>query len=361
MRRRISVASARVVFSLLPAMAIFLSTGCMATRYSSSETLANVHPSETLVRSYYIEHVEGGIFVPNAHAMNRYGDSPKISPDRSDIDRLLHRHYPLVFNRKDGAVPLHVECSGTIPPAGLEANAEINPMVLALFWRYHEKGKITVSLLLDDAGAKRTVRVPFEKSRTESLLFWPLIVPGRKNWPTVFGNMENPHAVRTVLTELVASGVVKALNRATPEEMGKLVARAHRTEEQKSALEWLFSTTNTTFSVDAAGKFFVEVEHVYRPLPVNYTEKSALPAICGQSFNAETQTGKIVADVTGCDPSLAADYLLMRLIPAICRSKGVVFDPSATPPGGAVFKIMAFGQETENGKDIFRIEFVSVQ
>ena len=349
MLRRINAAS------LLLAMAGTFATGCMATRYSSSETLAKVRPSETLVRSYYIEHVEGEIVIADTR-----GDSQRVSPDRSDIDRLLHRRYPLVFNRKDGAVPLHVACSGTVPPAGSESH-EINPMVLALFWRYYEKGKIAVSLLLDDAGAKRTVRVPFQKSRTESLLFWPLIVPGKKDWPTVFGNMENPRAVRTVLTELVASGVVKALNRATPEEMGKLVARAHRTEEQESALQWLFSTTNTTFSVDASGTLFVEVEHVYRPLPVNYTEKTTPPTILAQSFDKETRTGKVVADVTGCNPSLAAEYLLQRLIPAICRTKGVVFDLSKAPPEGAIYKKKAVSQERENGKDIFRIEFFLVQ
>ncbi len=355
MRRRISVASTYSGLPLLLALSGAFATGCMATRYSSTETLAKVRPSETLVRSYYVEHVEGDIAIADAR-----GDSQKISPDRSDIDRLLHSRYPSVFNRKDGAVPIHVECSGTVPPAGSEAH-EINPMIFALFWRYQEKGQISVSLLFDDAGAKRTVRVPFRKSRTESLLFWPLIVPGRKDWPTAFGNMENPRCVRTVFTELVASGVVKALNRTTPEEMGKLVARAHRTEEQKSALEWLFSTTNTTFSVDASGKFFVEVEHVYRPLPVSYTEKAALPAILTQSFEASTRTGKVVADATGCDSTIVADYLLMRLIPAICRSKSVVFDPSEAPPEGAVFKIKAYSQNTENGKDIFQIEFVAVQ
>ncbi len=355
MRQRTSVASARVGLPFLLALSGWFAMGCMATRYSSSETLANVRPSETLNRSFFIEHVDGDFDVADVR-----GASQKISPSSSDINRLLHSRYPLAFNRKDGAIPLHVDCSGTIPPAGSEAH-EANPMILALFWRYHEKGKITVSLLLDDTGAKRTVRVPFQKSRTESLLFWPLIVPGRKNWPTVFGNIENPRAVRTVLTELAASGVVKALNHATPEEMGKLVARAHRTEEQKSALAWLFSTTNTTFSVDASGKLFVEVEHVYRPLPVNYTEKAAFPEILAQSFDKDTRIGKVVADATGCDSSLAADYLLMRLIPAICRSKGVTFDLSKAPPEGAIYRVLASSQERENGKDIFRIEFFLVQ
>ena len=355
MRQRISVASARVSFPFLLALSGWFAAGCIATRYSSSETLAHVRPSETLVRSFFIEHVDGEFDVADVR-----GASQKISPSSSDINRLLHSRYPLIFNRKDGAVPLHLECSGTVPSAGSEAH-EVNPMVLALFWRYHEKGKITVSLLLDDTGAKRTVRVPFQKSRTESLLFWPLIIPGNKNWPTVFGNVENSSAVRTVLSELTASGVVKALNRATPEEMGKLVARAHRTEEQKSALQWLFSTTNTTFSVDASGKFFVEVDHVYRPLPVNYSEKAKLPTILEKHFNGNTRIGRIVADTTGCDPDIASDYLLFRLIPAICRTKGAGFDPSLPPPEGARFKILSVSQERENGKDIFRIEFFLVQ
>jgi len=360
-RTRTDEIAGRPAFVLLACAAVLLSTGCVATRYTSKETLENVRPAETLVRSFYVEHIDGEIRFPDDRGL-----SQRLSPDRSDLNQLLHDRYPAVFNRKASAVPLHVECSGTVPPAGLEAH-ERNPLAFLLFWRYQEAGKIGVSILLDNDGAKRKVVVPFRKSQTEShlLFFWPFVVPGRKDWPTIYGfpGAGKTRALRPIFTELTASGIVKALNRMSPEEMDKLVARQHETKEQQSLRNWLFSTTNTTFSVsvDESGSVFIEKEHVYRPIFVDYAETARLPEILAQSFGAESRTGIIAADVTGCDPELAADYLLVRLVPAICRTKGVVFDPSKVPPGGAAYRVTASSQEKENGKDIFRIEFESIQ
>lgn len=360
-RTRTDGTTGRLACVLLVCAAAILSPGCAATRYSSTETLTNVRPAETLVRSFYVEHIDGDIRFPDDRGL-----SQRLSPDRSDLNQLLHDRYPAVFNRKASAVPLHVECSGTVPPTGLEAY-EMNPLAFVLFWRYQEAGKISVSVLLDNDGAKRKVFVPFRKSQTESLLlfFWPFVVPGRRDWPTIYGftGAGKTRALRPIFTELTASGIVKALNRMSPEEMDRLVARRHETKEQRSLRNWLFSTTNTTFSVsvDKSGSVFVEKEHAYRPVFIDYAEAARLPEILEQSFDAESRTGIVVADVTGCDPELAADYLLVRLVPAICRTKGVVFDPSKVPPGGAAYRTTASSQGTENGKDVFRIEFESLQ
>lgn len=326
-------------------------SGCAATRYTSTETLANVRPSDTLVRSFRVEHVSGSIVVGMS----------SLDPSASDVNRLLHARFPTVFHTREDSIPIHVECSGSVPLLGAEAN-DINPLEFGLFWIFRAKGTIKVSLLLDEKGNKRTVHVPFRKSRTESLLFpWPLVIPARRNWPTLYGRDET--GLHSVFSELVASGVVKALNRMSAEEMAKLVAGTHKTEEQKALLRWLTENPTKTFSVkvEDGDTVFIESEHSYVPVPVDFAEVRKLPEIVSQTFDAETRRGSVKADVTGCDERLALDYLLVRFVPAICKTKGVVFDPSAAPPGGAMYDILVHERKRKDGKDIVRIEFQTIQ
>ena len=166
---------------------------------------------------------------------------------------------------------------------------------------------------------------------------------------------------RDRIAELIASGVVKALNGMSPEQMEKLVARAHRTDEQRRAAAWLSGSTATTFSVSEDGSLFAESEHAFTPVPVDFADLSKLPEIVQQSFDANTRTGKVEADVTGCDENLAIDYLLGRFVPEICRTKSVVFDPVTEPPRGARYKVTAFKRKQLHEKDIVQISFTALQ
>lgn len=295
--------------------------------------------------------------------MSERGASLTVSPNAGEVQNLLHTRYPGVFHKNDGSIPVHIECSGQIPPLGMEQKI-VNPFTTILFWTYHANGKVAVSILLDDKGDKRTVHVPFRKSRTESFLFiWPFVIPVQHDWPAIHGNIENVAGLYPIFSELVASGVVKALNRMTPDDLSKLVAGTHRTEEQKSLLQWLTASPTKTFSVkiDEAGAVFFEAEHEFVPVFVDFAERRKLPTIVSQAFDASTRRGSVVADVTGCDERIAVDYLLGRFVPAICRTKSVVFDPSEAPPGGAVYSVRSHVRNQKNGKDVVRIEFESIQ
>ena len=122
----------------------------------------------------------------------------------------------------------------------------------------------------------------------------------------------------------------------TPGQMAKLVGRLHQTAEQRRALAWLTGSSAATFSVGEDGRLFVEAEHKFTPVPVDFAKLAKFPEIIGQSFDAATRTGKVVADITGCGENIAIDYLLGRLVPEICRTKSVVFDPVTAPPAGAM-------------------------
>ncbi len=328
--------------------------GCAATRFSSPEHLSATKPSAALDHSFYVESVQGGI------EMRLAVDSQSVSPGAADINRLLRENYPAVFSKKDGAVPLHVEYSGTVAPLGTEAK-EFNPLIIPFFWRYRTGGKIAVGILLDNQGRKRIARIPYQRTRTESLLFWPLLVPGEHDWPVSWGIVPDTAALHPVFADLIAAGVVKALNRMDAGELGLLAAQAHQTEEQKRLLAWLTDGPGITVSVGEDGTASVATEHEYVAVPVDMGAARALPKIMEQRYDDDSRTGIVRADASGCDAAQAVDWLTTRLIPAICRTKGVVFDPEGLPPAGARFRVLELEQETENGKDCINIRFQAVE
>jgi hypothetical protein len=326
----------------------------VATRFSSPEHLAAVKPPAALDHSFYVESAHGEIRMQLALG------AQSVSPGAADINRLLREHCPEVFSKKDGAVPLHVEYSGTVAPVGTEVE-EFNPLILPLFWRYRTGGKITVEILLDNQGRKRLVRVPYQRTRTESLLFWPLLVPGDHDWPVIWGVFPGTGDMHPVFADLIAAGVVKALGRMDAGELALLAAQAHQTEEQKRLIAWLTAGASVTVSVGEDRKTFVETEHRYVAVPVDMGAARALPQIVEQRYDDDTRNGSVVADVSRCDAAQAVDWLTTRLIPAICRTKGVVFDPEEIPPEGARFRVLELEQETKDGKDCIEIRFQSVE
>ena len=341
------------LFHTVPAVLLsVLSAGCAATRFSSTETLASVRPSETLVRSFHVEDVKGGICLPSKNV------SRTVLPSAGDVNQLLGSAYPTVFNRKEGSVPLHIVCEGTVAPLGFEDEPSYFSL---LFWRHQTGGKVSVSVLLDNHGSNRTVRVPYRESRTESIALFPLVaIPGRRNWPTVYGLFPSALDLHPVFAELVAVGVVKALNRMDEGQMALLVEQAYVSPERRRLLDWLTRTPAVVVTIreDGSAIVFEENQRSFVLVPV---PAARLPEIRSQRFSAESRRGRIEADVTDCDPSQAADYLLLKLLPAICRTKNVVFDPSALPPEGAQYRVLATRLEERDGKSVATIEFETLR
>lgn len=356
-------------------------SGCVATRFSSEERLAAMKPSETLEYSFYVESLHGSIELPHnvetvtmlssdeegntrVHSGVLLETSKTLSLDESDVNQLLFAHYPSVFSKKDWAVPLHVEYSGIITPIGNESKEEFNPLGLIFFWRTQGAGKVTVEILLDNQGRKRIVRIPYKRSRTEAGYLFPLMaIPGRQDWATIWGvgNFPEARKVRPIFADLVAAGVIKALNRMNDEELALLAAQANQTDEQKRLIAWLTGRSGIKVSVDKEGQILVGSEREYVAVPVDMGEARALPKILEQSYNSTTRIGETVVDATGCDAALAVDWMTTRLIPTICKTKEVVFDPEEALPEGAVFQVLSIKQETNNGKDCIGIKFQSLE
>lgn len=331
-----------------------LMTGCAATRFTSPERLSEVRPSERLAHSYYVESARGEILL----ARDQGGQS--VSPGASEINHLLRAQYPHVFNKNPGAVPLHVEYAGTVAAIGAESH-DVHPLSIPFWWRHQTGGKVAVEIALDNQGQRRVVRVPYRKSRTEAFLFWPLVVPGEHDWPVVWGQWPPAARMEPVFADLVAAGVVKALNRMDEGELALLAAEAHQTAERRRMVEWLFSGPGVTVSVNADGRTFVESAQEFVPVEMDMAAFRAVPEIITQSYDAESRRGTVEADVTGKDAAQAVDYLTGRVIPAICRTKGVVFDPETGPAGGALFLVLGIDQGERNGKETVRIEFEAVE
>lgn len=332
----------------------WMGAGCAATRFTSSERLSETRPSERLAHSYYVESARGEILL----ARDQGGQS--VSPGPSEINRLLRARYPHVFNKKAGAVPLHVEYAGTVGAIGSESH-DGHPLSIPFWWRHRTGGKVAVAIALDNRGQRRVARVPYRKSRTESLLFWPLVVPGEHDWPVVRGLWPPAGRMEPVFADLVAAGVVKALNHMDEGELALLAAEAHQNAERRRMVEWLFCGPGVTVSVAADGRTFVEAVQEFVPVAMDMAALRAVPEIIRQSYDAETRRGTVEADVEGKDVAQGVDYLTGRVIPAICRTKGIVFDPEAAPPGGALFRVLGIDHEERNGKETVRIDFEAVE
>lgn len=344
----------RGLLALAAIAATCLAAGCAATRFTSPERLSETRPSDRLVHSYYVESARGTIVL--AHDQLTHA----VSPGASEINRLLRARYPRVFNKEAGAVPLHVEYSGTVAAIGAESH-ETNPLFIPFWWRYSTGGKLAVAIALDNRGKRKLARVPYRKSRTEAVLFWPLIVPGAQDWPVVWGVHPAASKMEPVFADLVAAGVVKALNRMDEGELALLASEAYQTPERRRLTEWLAAGPGITVSVDADGRTFVESAREFVPVEVDMAAWRAVPDIVSQHYDASSRRGMVEADSAGADAGRTIDYLVGRVIPAICRTKGVVFNPEDEPPGGALFRVLGVSQEERNGKERFRIEFESVE
>lgn len=333
---------------LLPVM-----SGCGTVQLFSPDALDAVRPSDRIAHSFFIESVEGKIWAGQA----------ELRPDFSEINKALEAHYPSIFNKHSGAVPLHIAYSGRIPvDNGKFPRALLNN-------RTQTGGKLRVSLQVDNSGDKRVAHIPYRISGPCIMYFDSLgssFVPANSGyeWEEVKALGESSSAVaeaRSWTAQLIAAGVLKALNNATPEQMAKLVGQSHRTAEQRRLVAWLAKTPTLTFSVNENGELFTEAEHKFTPVPTDFAELRKLPTILMQDFDSKTRAGKLVADITGCDEHVAIDYLLGRLVPEICRTKSVVFDPVMAPPSGAMYKINSYGRKVMDGKDIVQVVFASLK
>lgn len=261
---------------------------------------------------FHVASVEGKVRLANVISAVQRID---MTPDRTSVNAILEKRAQTKFGRGEDSIPLHISIDGNVAPI-----------------------RATVTVWIDNKGDKRVSRLTYED---------------------LAGNYYR--TTEEEFLELIALGVVKALNRMTPEQMAKLVGRQHQTAEQRRALAWLTGSSAATFSVGEDGRLFVETEHKFTPVPVDFAEMSKFPEIAGQSFDAATRTGKVVADITGCDENIAIDYLLGRLVPEICRTKAVVFDPVTAPPAGAQYRIDSYDRRTIDGSDIVQIAFTALQ
>ena len=260
---------------------------------------------------FHVESVEGKVKLANVVSANQKID---MIPDRTSVNAVLEKRAQANFGRGEDSIPLHISAVGNVAPI-----------------------RATVTVWLDNKGDRRVSHLTYRD-----------LEGGNYNTEENF-------------LELIALGVVKALNRMTPEQVAKLRSRVHRTAEQRKALAWLTDSSAATFSVGADGGLFIESEHKFTPVPVDFAEMSKFPEIVGQSFDATTRMGKVVADITGCDENLAIDYLLGRLVPQICRTKAVVFDPVTAPPAGAQYRVDSYDRRTIDGKDFVTINFTALQ
>ena len=360
------------LFSAL--VAAMTGTGCISGgisdahrfTYTSPEEFASAKEPESDSRFYYVQNVDGFITVPD-FGNGSSGKRGKVTPGADVIMDALSKRFPNVFARKAGAVPLHVTYHGNVAPINMAERAL--SAVPQIDGKSCVGGKISVGILVDDSGDRRVAHVPYRrfapKFPTIPSLVKAALSPKsnpREKWTEIHlaSDLKGVRYLDRVFSELIASGIAKALDEMTAEQRGKLVARMHKTMEQRRAMEWLTSSSAATFSVAEGGGLFVEAEHKFTPVQVDFTELSKFPEIIGQTFDAGTRAGNVVADISGCDENIAIEYLLGRLVPEICRTKSVVFDPVKTPPVGAQYKIGSYARETSDGKDIVRIDFTAL-
>lgn len=342
-----------VRMAILAATCLY-SCGCVTSfRWTSVDSLEVLAPKPELAHSFFVESVDGNI---------THGNMVNIQPSHSEINDALARHHPNTFNRKDGAIPLHISYKGEIP--GEDGKLFANP----IHGGYNcIGGKITVTVLVDNGGDRCVTHIPWRRSWSGVLT--PMLAPlssssEASNWHEVKYKDSTGTGVgrnKDRVSELIASGVVKALNRMSDAQMRKLLARTHQTSERKRLVAWLAGSPSVTFSVDDDGNLFTEAEHEYTPVPTDFAELAKLPQIVMQTFEVETRTGRIAADITGCGENQTIDYLMGRLVPEICRTKSVVFDPVERPPRGARYRIDNYKRKVMDGKDIVQIEFTALQ
>ncbi|MBR1836474.1 MAG: hypothetical protein IJ783_04235 [Kiritimatiellae bacterium] len=360
---------------LFPAfVAAIVGTGCISGgisdahrfTYASVEEFTSQKDPDTGSRFYYVQSVDGFITVPE-FGNGSSGKRGKVTPGADVIMDALSRRFPNTFARKDGAVPLHVRYFGNIAPINMAERALC--AVPQVDGQSCVGGKISVSILVDDAGDRRVAHVPYRRF-SSGIPTLPSLVrkalsakdENQTKWSEIRlgSEFKGVRYLDGVFSELIASGIAKSLGAMTEEQRGKLLARVHKTVEQRRAMEWLTGSSAATFSVAEGGGLFVEAEHKFTPVKVDFAELSKFPEILKQSFDSSTRTGTVVADISGCDENVAIDYLLGRLVPEICRTKSVVFDPVKTPPVGAQYKIGSYTRETIDEKDIVRIGFTAL-
>lgn len=328
--------------------------GCVTSfRWTSVDSLEILAPKPELAHSFFVESVDGGI---------NLGVAAVVQPSHSEINDALARHYPNTFNRKEGAIPLHISYKGTVTADdGMLYSIPVHDGYNSL------GGKITVSVLVDNNGDRCVTHIPWR--RNWPCVLTPVLAPlsssrETSNWSEVKYKDSTGTGLgknKDRLAELIASGVVKALNRMSDAQMRKLLARTHRTGEQKSLVEWLSGAPSITFSVDDDGNLFTEAAHQYTQVPTDFAALAKLPHIVMQGFDVDKRTGSIVADITGCGEKVAIDYLMGRLVPEICRTKSVVFDPVKEPPRGAYYRIDNYKRKMMDEKDIVQVEFTALQ
>lgn len=336
---------------LAMASCFLLGPGCAATRFSAGERLATVSIDETVVDSFHVEDLRC-----EAKMEARDGNAAVRIP-KSSVNRLLEERFPRSFDRSWQSVPLHVVCSGTIPVSPMETDdRNLFDFVASLvFYRHADRGSLRIEILLDGDVGKATSTVDY--SRSHSLSFpSPLaaLVPGKGDWRTIRSIHPSGDDCQEVLADLVAAGIVKALNGMDAGQLASLRSQRHLTDAQRAALASLEAGAPTTVAVrdTEGGPVFVEAKNEYEVAPVDATARIRLPAVVEQRYDADSRMGVVVADVAGCEPQRAEDYLVRRLIPAICRTKNVVFSLSDGPSAGGMFKIIEDHTETNHVRTI---------
>lgn len=313
--------------------------GCAATRFSAGERLATVSVDETVVDSFHVEDLRCEVKMEA-----RDGTSPVRIP-KSSVNRLLEERFPRSFDRSWQSVPLHVVCSGTIPVSPMEKAdwGLFNCAASLLFYRHADRGLLRIELKV--GGEAEDVQATVGYSRSHSFSFpSPLaaVIPGKGDWRAIRSIHPTGDDCEEALADLVAAGIVKALNGMDAQQRASLRSQRHLTEGQRAALASLSAGSPTTVSIreTEAGTVYVEAKNKYEVSPVDAAERLRQPTIVEQRYDAESRIGVVVADVTGCEPQRAEDYLVGRLVPAICRTKNVVFSLSDGPSAGGTFKIL---------------------
>ena len=312
-------------------------SGAHNSTYQTLDPLSKLQAPCGGDHSFFVESAEGAVKFPESGTGGSMAD---ISLSAGDINKVLSGRFPKVFGKKPGAIPLHIAYSGMVYPMNLGEGAAPNAPIAD--GRATSGGKITVSVFCANENDRTVVHIPYRRVGSPgptTLCMWCCLPAAaglyvqasiadaeRETHPDGWREIKrSPNEkglafAKGVLSELVAAGVVKSLDRMTPEQMAKLAGRSHRTAEQRRAAAFLSESAATTFSVSDDGRLFAEAEHAFTPVPFDFSALSTPPEIVMQTFDAETRNGRIDADITGCDENLAIDYLPGRLVPEICRT-----------------------------------------
>lgn len=196
-------------------------------------------------------------------------------------------------------------------------------------------GRIKVSLYLSDGARGPVVE---KKTRGDSLF-----VP----------DFHSGSPLHEATLRIVADAVAEAIC-ALPE--GTFVSDAGAvplSADEAATLRHLDGLVVKTFRIAPDGTETV-MEHAFRTA---LETTNAVPVVRSQRYDSRTLKGAVVADLEGCDEALARYFLVSRLIPQICATKGAVADFGKDFAPGAVFRIT---KETTDGT-LLSIEFVQIQ